>query len=166
VSADLGTWSRPQATVLVKVLKRAGVRATTQDTADGAAVSVTVAEDQADRAHAAIAAEMDTIARAAREERATRERRASVTRIDDARRRRGRSRGSGDGPPLVTERLRRLGPLIGIIVAAMMVVAVVPGNLRFPVMIVVVLGLVYLLGRGDGDGTGGGHGPGRRRPGA
>lgn len=148
---DLGTWSRPQAGAVVKVLKRAGVRVSTAAAPDGKAVVVTVPDGQADRAHAALAAEMDTIARAARAEREDRGRRATVRDIDSARR--GRKRpASGEGP-LVTERLAGLAPVLGLLLVALLVGAVVPGNLRFVAMIVAVLGFVYLLGRRDpGDG--------------
>ncbi len=150
--ADLGTWSRPQAAALLKVLKRAGIRASTEPAPDGSGLTVTVPDAQADRAHAALAADMDTIARAAREERASDEKRrrgkATVSDLDDARRRR-----SAPGErPLVMERVGRLGPVLGIVVAALLVAAVVPDGLRFPVLIVVVLGLAYLLGRGDDRG--------------
>lgn len=152
MSADLGTWSRPQAQALVKVLKRAGLRPTLTAHPDGESIVVTVPEDQADRANAAIAADMDTIARAARQAR-DREHGASVHRIDTARRDRARSRGR-DERRLATERLRGLAPVLGLLLATVLVATLVPGPARFPVLIVVVIGLTYAIGRGRGGGPG------------
>lgn len=151
MSADLGTWSRPQARAVVKVLERAGVRPTLVDEPGGERVTVTVPAQQADRAHAALAADMDTIARAVREPR-DRDRGASVHRID--RRRRARDRSRRDGPPLTSERLRSLLPVLGLLIAASLVAAAVPGSWRFPVLVVVVLGLAYAIGRGRTGGPG------------
>jgi Flp pilus assembly protein TadB len=161
VPEDLGTWSRTQAAVLVKVLRRAGCRPSTTPGAGGSDVRVTVPDDQADRANAAIAAEMDTIARAAREERERNVRSLEAARRKRERRNRGggSSRDAGERP-LATERLRGLAPFLGLLLAALLVAAVVPPAGRFPAMVVGVVVVTYLIGRGRSDEDG------RRRPAA
>lgn len=161
---DLGTWSRPQAAVLVKVLKRAGCRPSTTPSGGAGDVRVTVPDDQADRANAAIAAEMDAIARAAREERER-----NVQSLEAARRRRERRARSGGGGsasrtgerPLATERLRSLAPFLGLLLAAILVATLAPAFAR-PLMWVAALVVVYVIGRNRMGGSGDGRGPGRR----
>lgn len=155
---DLGTWSRPQAAVLVKVLRRAGCRPETTAAPGGDDILVTVPDEQADRANAAIAAEMDTIARAAREERER-----NVQSLDAARRKREKrakreartsppsSSSTGDRP-LATERLRGLAPILGLLLAVLLVAALVPPGARFLATLVAVLVVTYLVGRGRMDG--------------
>lgn len=148
---DLGTWSRAQADVLVKVLKRAGCRPSTEAAAGGGdRVVVTVPDEQADAANRAIAAEMDTIARAARDERER-----NVKSLEAARRKRekrGRtqaspsSRSPGDAP-LATERLRGLAPFLGLLIVVLLVAALVPAAARFPAILVGVLVVTYAIGR-------------------
>lgn len=157
---DLGTWSGPQAEVLVKVLRRAGCSPTTSAAPGGNDVVVTVPDDEAERANLAIAADMDTIARAAREERER-----NVRSLEVARRKRDRrERTSASQPgerPLGTERLRRLAPFLGVLLAALLVAGFVPAAARFPAILLAVLVVTYLIGRGrTGDGGGG------RRPAA
>jgi hypothetical protein len=64
VAADLGSWPAEQATVLLEVLHTAGLHPEARRTRDG--VHVTVPDDEGDRAHATLVAQMDTIAKAAR----------------------------------------------------------------------------------------------------
>jgi hypothetical protein len=64
VAADLGTWPAEQATVLLEVLHTAGLHPEARRGRDG--VHVTVPDDEGDRAHATLVAQMDTIAKAAR----------------------------------------------------------------------------------------------------
>lgn len=64
MAADLGTWPAEQATVLLEVLHTAGLHPEARRGRDG--VHVTVPDDEGDRAHATLVAQMDTIAKAAR----------------------------------------------------------------------------------------------------
>lgn len=134
----------------MKVLRKAGI---SPDTAqDGATVRVTVPDEQSEAANAAIAANMDTIARAARE--------ANARRRADAEKRRAKA----DRPkPLLMERFARMGPVLGLLLVAFLVVAIVPIGLKVPFGIAAVLGVLWIAGK-DGDGPGGGRGPrgGRR----
>lgn len=64
MAADLGTWPAEQATVLLEVLHTAGLHPDARRGRDG--VHVTVPDDEGDKAHATLVAQMDTIAKAAR----------------------------------------------------------------------------------------------------
>lgn len=64
MAADLGTWPAEQATVLLEVLHTAGLHPKAQRTRGE--VHVTVPDEEGDRAHATLVAQMDTIAKAAR----------------------------------------------------------------------------------------------------
>lgn len=64
MAADLGTWPAEQATVLLEVLHTAGLHPEAKRSREG--VHVTVPDDEGDRAHATLVAQMDTIAKAAR----------------------------------------------------------------------------------------------------
>lgn len=156
---DLGTWSRPQAAALVKVLRRAGCSPSTAGVAGSSDVVVTVPDTEVERANAAIAADMDTIARAAREERARNVESLEAARRKRERRERTAASSAGDRP-LATERLRRLAPFLGLLLAALLVATLVPAAARFPAILLAVLVVTYLVGRGRGGGGGG------RRPAA
>lgn len=144
MAEDLGSWPPAQATTLVKVLRKAGVSPSTAR--DGATVRVTVPEEHADAANAAIAANMDTIARAARE---ANDRRREVA---------ARKRTKADRPkPLVMERFARLGPLVGLLLVGVLVIAVVPPGARTIVSVVAVVGVLWVAGSsGEGPPRGGG----------
>lgn len=149
---DLGSWPPAQATTLVKVLRKSGVSPETSQ--DGATVRVTVPDEQAEAANAAIAANMDTIAKAARQ--------ANEARQAAAERRKAKA---DRQPPLVMERFARMGPIVGLLLVAFLVVAIVPGPLKTLFGIVAVVGVLWLAGR-DSDGSSDHRGRGPRRPGA
>lgn len=79
MAADLGTWPAEQATVLLEVLHTAGLHPEARRGRDG--VHVTVPDDEGDRAHATLVAQMDTIAKAARPSAPSRGRRLRA--VDD-----------------------------------------------------------------------------------
>ncbi len=64
MSADLGTWPAEQATVLLEVLQAGGLHPDARRVRGE--VHVTVPEDEGDKAHATLVANMDRIAQAAR----------------------------------------------------------------------------------------------------
>ncbi len=140
MAADLGTWPPEQATVLLEVLQEAGLSPEARRSRDG--VQVTVADEEADRAHQTLVANMDTIARAAR-----------ARTGQDRSRRRARSapapnRRSGDdqGQPLASQRLKHLARPLGVLVIGLLLATLIR-PLALPIVVFTIAGVVYLLGR-------------------
>ena len=132
MAVDLGTWQPSQATVLVQVLRRAGLSPDAKRTRAG--ILVTVPDDEGDRAHRALAANMDAIADAARSAAPTmRPRRPSGAAHPSER-------------PLTTERLLAAARPIALVLLGVLVLGAVG---RFsPLLAIVGVGVgVYLLGR-------------------
>lgn len=148
MAADLGTWPPEQATVLLEALQEAGLKPEARRTRDG--VQVTVADDETDRAHQTLVANMDRIARAARppagQERPRRRARPSTTP-------RQRSN-TAESTPLTSERLQRLARPLGLLVVGLLLATIIR-PLALPIVVFTVAGVVYLLGRQtqgeDGD---------------
>lgn len=88
MAADLGTWPAEQATVLLEVLHNHGLHPDARRGRDG--VHVTVPDEEGDRAHATLVAQMDTIAQAARPASAHRGRRLRAVESPEPRRRSAR----------------------------------------------------------------------------
>lgn len=84
MAADLGTWPAEQATVLLEVLQAGGLHPDARRVRGE--VHVTVPEDEGDKAHATLVANMDRIAQAAR-----------PTRSSGGRGRGGGGKGDGGG---------------------------------------------------------------------
>jgi hypothetical protein len=141
LAEDLGTWPAEQATVLVDVLQRAGIPPKARRTRAG--VEITVDDAQADEAHATLVANMDTIARAARSPAGERPRgrkgRTPAVRGDDEVKPPER--------PLTAQRLVRFGRPLAILVAGLMIASIMPGPLRFVVLMATVAAMVWLLGK-------------------
>jgi hypothetical protein len=141
LAEDLGTWPAEQATVLVDVLQRAGIPPKARRTRAG--VEITVDDAQADEAHATLVANMDTIARAARSSAAERPRgrrgRTPAVRGDD--------QVKPPERPLTAQRLVRFGRPLAILVAGLMIASIMPGPLRFVVLMATVAAMVWLLGK-------------------
>jgi hypothetical protein len=161
VAADLGTWPAEQATVLLEVLHASGLNPEARRGRDG--VHVTVPDEEGDRAHATLVAQMDTIARAARPSPPTRGRRlravdspesgrptkrAKPSRPkggkDPSRRSAARAHPSGGG-----DRVKRLSSPVAIAVlgfGAAFVLAAGGENPTFPLALMTG-GLVWVLGK-------------------
>ncbi len=147
MSADLGTWPAEQATVLLEVLTEAGLHPDANRTRDG--VRVQVPDDESDQAQTTLVGAMDRIARAAR-----------PVAIDGGRSDRSRSKGRSarrsaraeasrpreKDRTLISERMLRLAIPISLVLIGLLVAALVP-SLQLPIVIVVVVGLIYVLGR-------------------
>ena len=132
VAVDLGTWQPAQATVLVQVLRRSGLSPEARRTRAGIVVTVTDAEG--DRAHRALAANMDAIADAAR------------TAAPSLRTPRPRGGGHPSERPLTSERILAAARPIALVLVAVLVLGVV-GRVS-PLLAIVGVGVgVYLLGR-------------------
>lgn len=131
MAVDLGTWQPAQATVLVQVLRRAGLAPEAKRTRAG--IVVTVPDEEGDRAHRALAANMDAIADAARAPAPTlRPRRAAGAHPSER--------------PLTTERIVATARPIAIVLVAVLVLGAV-GRVS-PLLAIVGVGVgVYLLGR-------------------
>jgi Flp pilus assembly protein TadB len=151
VAEELGTWPPEQATVLLEVLQKAGLSPQAKRTRDG--VVVTVSEDESDEAHRQLVANMDTIARAARQQRPsgprTGSRRPRAVKGADNQDSSDRQRA------LASERMNKLARPIGIALVALLVLLVV-GRFNAILAIMAVGALVYVIGkraqeRGDGD---------------
>lgn len=154
MAEELGTWPPEQATVLLEVLQKAGIKPDAKRTRDG--VIVTVPDEAADEAHRELVANMDAIARAARRERPK-----------PAAGRRPRPVKGADHPSdrqrqreMASDRLKgAANPLI----IAIVLIVVLALFVRSPIVWVVLLGaLVYFIGkraqqRGDDPGRGGGR---------
>lgn len=85
MAADLGTWPAEQATVLLEVLQAGGLHPDARRSRGE--VHVTVPDDEGDKAHATLVANMDRIAQAAR-----------PTRSSGGRGKGGAGKGDGGGP--------------------------------------------------------------------
>lgn len=144
--ADLGTWPNEQAEVLVRVLRDQGVDAAVD--AEGARARVTVEAAHASRATTVMSAAMDQLAAAAR--------RPASPHADDSHVTSAAEPTADDheeGPPLVMERFRRMAPVIGVLVATMMVALMVPGWFKIVAIVVAVAGYVLLRVGGSADGA-------------
>lgn len=138
MAADLGTWPPEQAMVLLEVLQGAGLSPDAKRTRDG--ILVVVPDEESDDAHRQLVANMDAIARAAKQPRST----------STAARRRPRAVKGADNPEppdprqLASERMLRLAKPLGILLIALMLMAVI----RNPLVVALVVGaLIYFLGR-------------------
>ena len=155
MAEELGTWPAEQATVLLEVLQKAGLSPDAKRTRDG--VLVTVPEDESDEAHRQLVANMDAIARAARQPKAGGQRPAS--------RRPRPVKGADNGEDrsqqqLGSERMMRAAKPLGLILLAVLVLGTV-GRFMGPVVGILLVGaLVYLIGKraqqqGGDDGSDG-----------
>jgi hypothetical protein len=152
VAADLGTWPAEQATVLLEVLHTAGLHPEARRGRDG--VHVTVPDDEGDRAHATLVAQMDTIAKAARPSGPPRGRRLRA--VEDppgtkpkrpAKRR--RSAGADRRPQRAgtSTQARRFGGPVAVLVAGF-VAAVIIGPPTATFVLAVTVGVaVWMLGK-------------------
>ena len=138
MAADMGTWPPEQATVLYQVLQDAGLSPQAKRTREG--VKVTVDDDEADRAHQTLVANMDAIARAARPPapKPGPRRRTQPGPTED--------RPSRDGAPLASQRLQRVSRPLGLLLIGL-VLATVIRPLAVPIVVFTVAGVVYLLGK-------------------
>lgn len=152
MAEELGTWPAEQATVLLEVLQKAGLSPQAKRTREG--VLVTVSDDESDEAHRQLVANMDAIARAARQPKPSGPRTGS---------RRPRPVKGADNPDssdrqrqLASEKMTRLARPLGLALIALLVFGA--AGLRNPVIAVIAVGaVVYVLGkraqaRGDEDG--------------
>lgn len=141
MAADLGSWPAEQATVLLEVLQQSGLHPEAHRKRDG--VHVTVPDEEGDKAHTTLVQHMDTIARAARPPAGPRRRPREPRRPGPTTR--GPATPAGDRP-LSSERLRRLGNPLGILLVGLLIsLAVPPLRVIGPVITVAVL--VYVLGK-------------------
>lgn len=144
--ADLGNWPAEQATVLLEVLQKAGLTPEARRTREG--VHVTVPDEQGDKAHTTLVQHMDTIAKAARPP-AGQRRRARDKGRPDLRAVPGGKAGRGGNrrqPAMSSERLRRLGSPLGIVLVALLLGAAVPA-FRIIAPVAMVAALIYVLGK-------------------
>jgi len=156
VAEELGTWPPEQATVLLEVLQKAGLSPQAKRTRDG--VVVTVSGDESDEAHRQLVANMDAIARAARQPRPSGPRAGS---------RRPRPVKGADNPDsgdrqraLASERMSKLARPLGLVLIVLLVLFTIGS--RSPWFAILAVGaIVYIVGKRAQDG-GEGHGP--RRP--
>ncbi|MEX1178847.1 MAG: hypothetical protein WEB09_10330 [Nitriliruptor sp.] len=150
MAADLGTWPAEQATVLLEVLHTAGLHPEARRGRDG--IHVTVPDDEGDRAHATLVAQMDTIAQAARPPAPPRGRRLRAVEdppgTEPATRRPRRGRDARRPQRAGTAaRARRLGRPAAL-VAVGFVVAVILGPPTSTFILAVTVGAaVWLLGK-------------------
>lgn len=149
---DLGVWPPSQAEALVRVLSDHGIDAETEpsDGSGGEQVRVTVPSADATTAANVMAARMDEIAAAAavtRKERATR----WFEDEDDE-----------GGPPLMMERFRRMGTVLVVLVAGLMIAIMIPGPLRIVAALgtFAVLAVLVIRGRRSDDRDDQEYGPG------
>lgn len=138
MAADLGTWPPEQATVLYQVLQDAGLSPQAKRTREG--VKVTVDDDEADRAHQTLVANMDAIARAAR---------PPTPKAGPRRRARpgpAQERPTRDGSPLASQKLQRLSRPLGLLLIGLLLATIIR-PLALPIVVFTVAGIVYLLGK-------------------
>lgn len=159
MAEELGTWPPEQATVLLEVLQKAGLSPQAKRTREG--VVVTVSENESDEAHRQLVANMDTIAKAARQQRTsgprTGSRRPRAVKGADNQDSNDRQRA------LASERMNKLARPIGIALIALLVLLVV-GRFNAILAILVIGALVYFIGkRAQQNGDGDGHSDGRGR---
>ncbi len=139
MAEDLGPWPPAQATVLLEVLKKAGLDPDAKRTREG--IQVTVPDEQADDAHRILVANMDEIAQAARTPAKGRGSRPSESRSRAQRAPRPTSESS-----LPTERLTRLARPLGLLIVLLLVVGLA-GPLRLPLLVIGVGALIYFIGK-------------------
>lgn len=139
MAEDLGPWPPAQATVLLEVLKKAGLDPDAKRTREG--IQVTVPDEQADDAHRILVANMDEIAQAARTPSKGR-----TARQSDGRSRAQRTTSASSESSLPTERLTRLARPLGLLIILLLVVGLA-GPLRLPLLVVGVGALIYLIGK-------------------
>lgn len=139
MAEDLGTWAPEQATVLLEVLQQAGLAPQAKRTREG--IVVTVPSEQSDEAHRQLVANMDAIARAARSGGSGSRRRPQAQR--------GARKQAEGSSPLTSERFLRRGRPLAILIVGVMLVAIIPGPLRWLVLALTVGGLLYVLGKQD-----------------
>lgn len=144
MAEDLGTWAPEQATVLLEVLQQAGLAPQARRTREG--IVVTVPTEQADEAHRQLVANMDAIARAARSGGSGSRRRQQAPRPS-------RQQASGSSP-LTSERFLRRGRPLAILIVGVMLATLMPGPLRWLIIIAAVGALVYVLGKQGQQGGG------------
>ncbi|MFP4635871.1 MAG: hypothetical protein ACLFRD_08420 [Nitriliruptoraceae bacterium] len=139
MAEELGTWPAEQATVLLEVLQKAGLTPEAKRTRDG--VLVTVPSEQADEANRQLVANMDAIAKAARQPRSSSSSQSG---------RRPRAVKGADNQPersaqqLSSERLMRIAKPLGLILIGLLLLGVI----RNPIVVVAVVAvLVYFLGK-------------------
>lgn len=149
MAEDLGTWPSEQAMVLLEVLQSAGLSPDAKRTREG--ILVTVPDEQSDEAHRQLVANMDTIARAAKQPRPA-----------PGPRRRPRPVKGADHPEqkdprqLASERMLRLAKPLGVLLIALILISVLRGS---PIVIAAIVGvLIYLIGR-RAQRQGGSHDP-------
>ena len=135
---DLGTWPAEQATVLLEVLHKAGLTPEAKRTRQG--VAVAVPDGESDEAHRQLAANMDTIAKAARTSAAHRSR-------GGQRVQRPASRTSGGERPLASQRLLRIARPIALLLIGLLVIGTIGSGITPLLTIAVVVGVVYVIGR-------------------
>ncbi len=158
MAEELGTWPAEQATVLLEVLQKAGLSPQAKRTRDG--VVVTVSDDESDEAHRQLVANMDTIARAARQPKPsgprTGSRRPRAVKGADNKDSSDRQR------ELSSERMTKLARPIGIALIALLVLFTFGRGVPIIVPLLAVGALVYFLGKRAQDrGEGGGRPDGR-----
>lgn len=142
MAEELGTWPPEQATVLLEVLQKAGLSPQAKRTRDG--VLVTVADDESDEAHRQLVANMDAIARAARQPksggaRSPGRRPRDVKGADNL-------DSSEQHRALTSERMARLARPLGIALIALLVIGTL-GRFQPIVAIFAVGALVYFVGK-------------------
>ncbi len=139
MAEDLGPWPPAQATVLLEVLKKAGLDPDAKRTREG--IQVTVPDEQADDAHRILVANMDEIAQAARTPSKGR-----GTRPTEGRSRGQRSPSASSDSSLPTERLTKLARPLGLLIVLLLVVGLA-GPLRLPLLVIGVGALIYFIGK-------------------
>jgi len=151
VAGDLGSWPPTQATVLLEVLKKAGLEPEASRTREG--IQVTVPDEQVDDANRILVANMDEIAQAARAPSAGRRR----PRTEQPTSRQQRTARASSERPLPTQRLTRLGRPLGLFLVLLMLALLAPVGLRIPLLVFGVGAVIYLIGkqaqRDDGGGS-------------
>lgn len=140
MAEDLGPWPPAQATVLLEVLKKAGLDPDAKRTREG--IQVTVPDEQADDAHRILVANMDEIAQAARTPSKGRAARQSEARSSRAK----RAPSTPSESSLPTERLTRLARPLGLLIILLLVVGLA-GPLRLPLLVIGVGALIYFIGK-------------------
>jgi hypothetical protein len=155
VAADLGTWPAEQATVLLEVLHTAGLHPEARRGRDG--VHVTVPDDEGDRAHATLVAQMDTIAKAARPASSSRGRRLRAvedppgTKPKDRKRSRPARKPAASGRKRQTSgtasQARRFGRPAAVATVGFVAAVIIGGSTATFVLAVTAGALVWMLGK-------------------
>lgn len=149
MAGDLGAWPPAQATVLLEVLKKAGLDPQAKRTREG--IQVTVPDEQLDDANRLLVANMDEIAQAARSPAGGRRRpRANEPRSRPARASTTRTPSGDPG-----ERVNRIALPLGILLLVIVLTRFLP-QVAFPLLVVATGVVIYLIGkriqRENGDG--------------